>query len=148
MTITTRPLTADDRADWDRLFAGYAAFYKVDQSQEMRDTAFGWLMDPEHTSRGIVAEDASGRIVGLTHYRPFVSQLRAVTNCFLDDLFVDPAARGSGAAQALIAAVEDVARQNGWGTVRWITAEDNYRGRAVYDRVATRTPWVTYDIKL
>jgi hypothetical protein len=32
--------------------------------------------------------------------------------------------------------------------VRWITAEDNYRGRGVYDKLATRTPWVTYDIKL
>lgn len=148
MKITTRPLKTEDRAGWDRLFAGYAAFYKVDQTSQMRETVFGWLMDPHHTSAGIVAEDGTGALVGLTHYRPFVSQLRAITNCFLDDLFVDPAARGSGAAQALIGAVEDVARRNGWGTVRWITAEDNYRGRAVYDRVATRTSWVTYDIKI
>ena len=146
--LTTRPLAASDRADWDRLFAGYAAFYKVEQTSQMRDTAFAWLMDPDHSSNGIVAVDGQGEIIGLTHYRPFASQLRATTNCFLDDLFVDPAARGSGAAQALIAAVEDVARQKGWGVVRWITAEDNYRGRAVYDRVATRTPWLTYDIKL
>ena len=32
-------------------------------------------------------------------------------------------------------------------TVRWITADDNYRGRNVYDRLATRTMWVTYDLK-
>jgi hypothetical protein len=32
--------------------------------------------------------------------------------------------------------------------IRWITAEDNYRARGVYDRVAVRTPWVTYDIKV
>jgi hypothetical protein len=32
--------------------------------------------------------------------------------------------------------------------IRWITADDNYRARAVYDRVATRTKWVTYDLKL
>lgn len=148
MTTKTRPLTATDRAAWGVLFAGYAAFYKVDQTPEMRETVFGWLMNDNHSSKCIVAEDASGTLVGFTHYRPFASQLRAITNCFLDDLFVDPAARGSGAAQALIGAVKAVAQEKGWGTVRWITAEDNYRGRAVYDKLATRTPWVTYDIKV
>ena len=52
------------------------------------------------------------------------------------------------AAQALIDAVADKGREQGWGVIRWITAEDNYRARGVYDRVAARTPWVTYDIKL
>ncbi|MFY0648329.1 GNAT family N-acetyltransferase [Sulfitobacter geojensis] len=143
--ITTRPLKATDRAEWDNLYQGYATFYKVEQTADMRDRVFGWLMDAEHTSNGIVAENADGRLVGLTHYRPFVSCLGARTNCFLDDLFVDPAARGSGAADALIKAVADVARENGWPVVRWITADDNYRGRGVYDKLATRTMWVTYD---
>ena len=31
---------------------------------------------------------------------------------------------------------------------RWITAEDNYRARAVYNRLAQRTSWVTYQIDL
>ncbi len=148
MTVTTRPLATSDRPAWDTLYVGYAAFYQVEQTPQMRDTVFGWLMDPDHGSNCIVAEDAQGNVIGLTHYRPFVSCLRAITNCFLDDLFVDPAARGSGAAQALIAAVRDVAQKNGWGVVRWITADNNYRGRAVYDKVADRTMWVTYDIKL
>lgn len=148
MTVTTRALAASDRPAWETLFAGYAAFYKVDQTPEMRDTVFGWLMDPAHSSNCIVAQDATGTLIGLTHYRPFASQLRASTNCFLDDLFVDPAARGSGAAQALIDAVKQVALAKGWGVVRWITAENNYRARGVYDTLAERTPWVTYDIKL
>lgn len=148
MTLTTRPMDAADRSAWETLFAGYAAFYKVDQTPQMRETVFGWLMDPDHGSSCIVAQDASGALVGFAHYRPFVSQLRAATNCFLDDLFVSPQARGTGAAQALIKAVETVAKNNGWGTLRWITAEDNYRGRGAYDKLATRTGWVTYDIAL
>ena len=148
MTVTTRPMDAADRSAWETLFAGYAAFYKVDQTPQMRETVFGWLMDPDHGSNCIVAQDDSGTLVGFPHYRPFVSQLRAATNCFLDDLFVSPQARGTGAAQALIKAVETVAKNNGWGTLRWITAEDNYRGRGAYDKLATRTGWVTYDIAL
>ncbi|GLQ26643.1 GNAT family N-acetyltransferase [Sulfitobacter pacificus] len=147
-SVTTRPLKAADRAEWDVLYQGYATFYKVEQTSEMRDRVFGWLMDADHSSNGIVAENAAGKLIGLTHYRPFVSCLGARTNCFLDDLFVDPAARGSGAADALIKAVADVARENGWPVVRWITADDNYRGRGVYDKLATRTMWITYDHKV
>jgi hypothetical protein len=39
-----------------------------------------------------------------------------------------------------------LAGQNGWSVVRWITADDNYRGRGKYDQHATRTMWVTYDM--
>ncbi len=146
MSVKTRALKAEDRARWDVLYKGYADFYGVPQTPEMRDKVFGWLMDPDHTSNGLVAVDEAGEIIGLTHYRPFASPLRAIDNCFLDDLFVDPARRGSGAAEALIEGVADMARQHGWGVVRWITADDNYRGRGVYDKVATRTMWVTYDL--
>jgi GNAT superfamily N-acetyltransferase len=147
MSVTVRPLAAADHAEWEALFKGYADFYGVPQTQQMRETVWGWLNDPAHGSNCLVAEQDS-TLVGFTHYRPFVSTLRAATNGFLDDLFVDPATRGSGAAQALIDAVSAKGRENGWLTIRWITADDNYRARSVYDRVATRTGWITYDIKL
>jgi len=31
--------------------------------------------------------------------------------------------------------------------VRWITADDNYRAKKVYDFYGTRTMWVTYDME-
>ncbi len=147
MGVTVRPVEENDRAAWDVLYKGYADFYRVDQTPRMRDTVFRWLMDADHTSCGLVAVTEEGTIVGLTHYRPFASPLRAGESCFLDDLFVAPDARGTGAAQALIHAVRDVAREKGWGVVRWITGDDNYRGRGVYDQLATRTMWITYDLK-
>ena len=144
MTLIIRPVETTDRAAWDVLYEGYAAFYEVPQDGEMRDLVFGWLMDAEHEVNGLVAEN-DGDVIGLTHYRPFASPLRAGMNCFLDDLFVSPDARGHGAAQALIEGVSQVARDNGWGVVRWITADNNYRARGVYDGLATRTGWITYD---
>lgn len=94
-----------------------------------------------------MAED-QGRLVGLAHFRPFARPLSASTGGFLDDLFVDPAQRGSGAAAALIEGVADVGRQRGWTVIRWITADDNYRARSLYDKLAVKTAWATYDIKL
>lgn len=60
MTVTIHPLTADDRSDWETLFAGYAAFYRVAQTAQMRETVFGWLMDPDHTSKCLLAVDVTG----------------------------------------------------------------------------------------
>jgi uncharacterized pyridoxal phosphate-containing UPF0001 family protein len=45
----------------------------------------------------------------------------------------------------LLEAIAAHARAHGGGTVRWITAADNERAQRVYDRLATRATWVTYE---
>ena len=146
--VSIRPVQADDRSQWDVLYQGYATFYNVIQTPEMRETVWAWLHDETKESQGLVAVGSDGVLLGLTHFRPFARPLSATMGCFLDDLFVSPEARGLGVADALIEAVRGIAAENGWSVVRWITAENNYRGRGVYDRVAVKTNWVTYDIKL
>jgi len=146
MTLEIRAIGGGDRAEWERLYEGYAAFYKVAQTPEMRATVWSWLMDPAKEVEGLVAVDAQGRLVGLAHFRPFARPLSASTGGFLDDLFVAPRARGLGAADALIAAIRAEGAARGWSVIRWITAEDNYRARGVYDRMAQRTRWLTYDM--
>ena len=76
-----RPVALADKPDWARLYAGYAAFYKVEQTDAMRDTVWGWLMDPTHTTEGLVAEQ-DGCVIGLAHYRAFARPLSAST-CLL-----------------------------------------------------------------
>jgi ribosomal protein S18 acetylase RimI-like enzyme len=147
-SIIVRPVEPSDRAQWDQLYQGYASFYKVVQTTEMRNTVWSWLMDEANEVFGFVAVDMSGKIVGISHFRPYVRPLSASTGGFLDDLFVDPNARGSGAAEAMINAVKSEGQRRGWTIIRWITADDNYRARGLYDRLADRTKWITYDIKL
>jgi GNAT superfamily N-acetyltransferase len=141
------PLEESHREAWERLYAGYADFYRTEQTPEMRARVWGWTQDPAHEVSGFIAFSGD-KAVGITHYRPFARPLSATIGGFLDDLFVDPSARGQRVADALIAAVAEVGRQKNWSVIRWITADNNYRGRAVYDRVAQLTPWRTYDIKL
>jgi GNAT superfamily N-acetyltransferase len=147
MSVAIVPIGVEHHADWARLYEGYAQFYKVEQTEDMRGKVWSWLHDPAHEVKGLVAL-AEGRPVGITHYRPFARPLRAATGLFIDDLFVDPEFRGGRVADALITAVKEIAAARGHGLVRWITADNNYRGRGVYDRLATRTMWVTYDIVL
>lgn len=136
------------RAAWGRLYAGYAEFYQVVQTEEMRDRVWSWIHDPDHQVKAFIAADEKGEPIGLAHFRPFARPLAAATGGFLDDLFVSKSKRGGRVADALIQAVADEGRKQGWSVIRWITAEDNYRARAVYDRLATKTKWTTYDIKL
>jgi GNAT superfamily N-acetyltransferase len=136
------------RAEWEALYAGYAAFYRVTQTPEMRATVWRWITDPAHEVNALIAEDAAGHAVGLAHYRPFARPLAASTGGFLDDLFVAPEARGLRVGEALIDALADEGRRRGWTVLRWITADDNYRARTTYDRMATRTLWITYDRKI
>jgi GNAT superfamily N-acetyltransferase len=136
----------DDFDRWRVLYQGYADFYRFPQPEENALQVWGWLRDPNHDCRGLVVRDGSGQPVGLAHYRPFARPLRASTGCFLDDLFVTPELRGSGAVDALLAALRAVARDEGWDIVRWITADDNYRARSKYDQVGARTTWITYDM--
>lgn len=137
----------DDRREWERLYRAYAEFYRVPMTNDILDTVWGWIHDPAHEVRALVAR-AGSDLAGLAHFRPYARPLRGVTGMFLDDLFVDPAARGDGLGTRLIEAVAEEARARGFGLLRWITADDNYRARTAYDRIARRTTWITYDMDL
>ena len=145
-TLVVRGVNVSDRPAWERLYGGYGEFYGTGQTAAQRATVWAWLADPGHTVEGLVAEDSDRGLVGLAHYRPFSRPLSATTGCYLDDLFVDPDARGRGVAVALLEALAQLATDRGWSVVRWMTAEDNLKARRMYDRLASRTGWVTYDL--
>ncbi|MBX3143297.1 MAG: GNAT family N-acetyltransferase [Trueperaceae bacterium] len=146
MGVTVVRPEAGHRAKWEQLYAGYAEFYKTPQTPEMRARVWSWIHDPEHQVECLLALNEAGEPVGLAHFREFARPLAASAGGYLDDLFVEPTERDSGAARALITALGEVARERGWTVVRWITADDNYRARTLYDKLAKRTPWLTYDL--
>lgn len=138
-------LRAEDHASWALLHRGYLDFYEVPNPDEVSPVVWGWLMAADHELEALVARPAAGaEPVGIAHYRPFPRPLQGKTACFLDDLFVAPEHRGTGAVDALLSGLRTRARQRGWSQVRWITRESNARARAAYDRLAERTDLVTY----
>lgn len=146
-TVHCSPPEAADREAWAALYRGYALFYRVPMPELQLDTLWGWLQDPAHEVRGLLARD-DRQVLGLAHFRRYPRPLRAGHGLFLDDLYVAEPARGRGVGRALIEAVSGVARSEGLNPVRWITADDNHRARMLYDSMATRTWWVTYDREL
>ncbi|MFY0989985.1 GNAT family N-acetyltransferase [Halomonas sp. C05BenzN] len=130
-------VTENDRAEWQELFNGYAEFYGVPMEDAIADTVWGWLLDPEHVLEGMLARDASNRAVGFVHVRACPRPLGGCDIGFLDDMFVSPDVRGTGAADALFEGLRKLAAEREWPAIRWITQHFNERGRAFYDRYTT-----------
>ena len=147
-TYRVIPLRPEHRSEWEGLYSGYAAFYNVPQTAEMRAVVWGWIFDTDNELEALVACDATGAVVGLAHYRHLLRPLRATIGGFLDDLFVDLGHRGGGVAAALMQGLTKIGQARGWSTIRWLTAEDNYRARSFYDRISSRTVFLTYEMKI
>ena len=140
----TRPLQKSDWDDWKRLWTDYLAFYETELSEDIYTSSFNRMLgDDPADFNGIVAEK-DGQIIGLAHYVFHRHGWKIENVCYLQDLYVDPSLRGTGAGRALIEAVYDAADKNGVKSVYWMTQEFNHTARQLYDRIAKKTPFVQY----
>lgn len=146
MTFEIRPVTDRDFFNWLPLFAGYGEFYGTPVHDEKALLVWSWISEKKHDLSALVAQDEDGSLVGLAHYRTFARPLAGGTGIYIDDLFVSPDARGTGVATALIEQVTEIARAQRSEIVRWVTAPDNDEAQVLYDKVAKRTDWITYDL--
>ena len=140
-------LTMYDKHNWQLLYRGYANFYKMPMNDDILDTVWSWIIDNESKFYGIGARTSHGVLVGFMHFREMPSPLRGSLVGFLDDLYVHPDYRGSGIVQSLFKELKLVAEKNNWQYVRWITASDNHRARAVYDKISGTIDFVTYQMQ-
>lgn len=141
-------LTAADRDAWLPLWQGYLEFYEATLPGEQTDLTWSRLLDPQFPMWGAMATDAEGRAIGLVHWLTHPATWSAGPYCYLEDLFVTPGTRGTGAGRALIEHVAEWARERGSSKVYWLTHETNTTARALYDRVATHTGFVHYEMGL
>jgi GNAT superfamily N-acetyltransferase len=143
--ITIRPLAARDREPWEPLFRGYLEFYKSELSSDMIELTWQRLMsDDPQFHVGLVAVGNDDILVGLAHILFHRSTWSATHYCYLEDLFVAPEKRLSGVGRALIEAVYVEADKRECTRTYWATQDFNYRGRALYDQVATKSPFIQY----
>jgi len=148
MKIIVSELSLSDKKEWEHLYQGYASFYQVPMNQEILDTVWSWIFDESNPFYALVAKDDLGQFLGFMHYRAMPSPLRGKQVGFLDDLFIKPEYRGKGVVDAMYKDLNDSALNKDWPFVRWITAENNYRGRGAYDKLSNKTQWITYQMSV
>ncbi|MEM6903267.1 MAG: GNAT family N-acetyltransferase [Pseudomonadota bacterium] len=144
MTII-RPLAADDFEAWHVLWRGYNDFYRADVPDDVSRRNFTRLVEQRDGLMGLLALDTNGTPIGLAHLVFHPSTWVDGVYCYLEDLFVDRSARGTGAAKALIEEIYRIADERGdVGRVYWTTQEFNAPARSLYDQVAKRTSFIRY----
>jgi GNAT superfamily N-acetyltransferase len=142
--LTIRPLAAEDAEAWRELWRGYLAFYRTDLPEPIYRTAFARLTDPEATDYHGLLALRDGVPIGLAHYIFHRHGWQIAEVCYLQDLFVAPEARGTGAGRALIEAVYAAADAAGRPEVYWLTEVGNATARRLYDRVGRATDFIKY----
>ena len=143
-SLEIRPLTADDEAEWRRLWKAYLAFYETELPEAVYAKTFARLLsDSANEYSGLLA-CLDGRPVGLAHFLFHRSCWTIDNVCYLQDLYADREVRGTGVGRALIEAVYARAKGAGSKEVYWMTQEFNATARHLYDRIAEQTPFIVY----
>lgn len=143
--MEVRLLGQEDREAWQVLARGYKEFYVTPTAEAEYATAWDRLL--AHDGVHGLGAFANGQLVGIAHYL-FHTSVWARTNCYLQDLFTAPGARGRGVARALIEAVAIQAHAHDAARYYWLTQEHNAVARVLYDKVAKHVGFIRYDFPL
>ncbi|WP_299354810.1 GNAT family N-acetyltransferase [uncultured Shimia sp.] len=148
MTCTIRPVTNSDKSSWEALWDQYLAFYETERSQEVKDLAWRRIHSENEPMFSHLAEDGEGKPVGLVNFLYHRNFWQAEDVCYLNDLFVLPETRGTGAGRHLIQSVISQAKEDGVTEVYWLTAKDNHTAKRLYDSIVQQFPFDVYLVEL
>ncbi|MGB3278516.1 MAG: GNAT family N-acetyltransferase [Pseudorhodobacter sp.] len=143
--IRIRPLEKSDWPEWKRLWTAYLDFYETSVSDEVYEVSFARLLSDAPGEYKCLIAEMGGKPVGLAHFLYHRFMWTVEDTCYLMDLFADPAVRGKGVGRALIEAVHASAKACGVPSTYWNTQDNNYKGRMLYDQLATKVPFVIYE---
>ena len=134
---------AKDEARWRELWAGYLKFYRSELADDVTANTWKRILDPTSNIDALVAE-CDGQVIGICNYLFHDSTWSNQQCCYLQDLYVDPHARGGGAAKKLILACEEKAKEKGAFRIYWQTQEYNAAARSLYDTIVPRSSFIVY----
>jgi len=130
------------------LLAAYSDALLARETPSAPDEAYARrLLSHEEPAANVAGAFLDGRLVGFALYYDLPEAISGLRAGQLDDLFVSPAARGAGVAQALIAHLVQEGERLGWMHLRWMVPEKN-PAAVLYDRIAERAPWRSYVIPI
>ena len=146
--VEIRPAGEDEIEEMLPLIRAYCEFYGAEPNDDgLREMFRTMIAEPSQGAVFIARDNA--RAVGFAVLDWKWSSLKAARIGYLEDLFVDPEARGRGIADALIEICAERCRELGMPAMQWQTAPDNFRAQQVYNRIGAEfDSYLEYDLKL
>jgi GNAT superfamily N-acetyltransferase len=140
--IQIEPLRPSDRGRWAQLWSEYQLFYGVDIPEEV--TANTWQRLHNGRLQGLGARDRADNLLGIAHFLYHEDTWSIAAACYLQDLYVDATARGSGCGRKLVQAVAQAAKAAGASSPYWLTHETNAVARQLYERLGKNHGFIQY----
>jgi GNAT superfamily N-acetyltransferase len=148
--VRVRAVVPEDVARVWELLRGLAEYERMTaavtgDAERLRAALFG----AGDRLRGLVAERGD-RLVGYALFHPVFGSFQARWRLWLEDLYVEPEARGSGAGAALMAALARLARAGGYSALDWEVLDWNQPARDFYARLGARPAaagWLRYRLE-
>jgi ribosomal protein S18 acetylase RimI-like enzyme len=147
MNVSVRQLSEADKPIWLNLYQSYLEFYESESDQLSLELLWKRITKETPEIQALVAE-IDGEVVGIVHFHYQLSTWTQTWHCYLEDLYVREDSRSKGAARALIEEGKRLAIEHKCSELFWITKESNQVARKLYDKLATQSDFVRYEIKL
>ena len=144
--MIVRPATPDDVATLVGFIHDLAAYEREPDAVEIDDQLLGEaLFCASPVVFANVAADA-GTVLGTTIYFRNFSTWTGHLGIYLEDFYVRPEARGRGVGTALLGALADEARTNGYTRIDWSVLDWNEPALRFYRSVGARpmAGWTGY----
>ena len=141
-----RPATPDDVPSILRLIRDLAEYERaLDQVRATEDDLRASLFGDDPKVFAHVAEH-EGAVVGFALWFLSYSTWLGRHGIYLEDLYVEPAARGRGHGKALLTELARIADERGYGRVEWSVLDWNTPSIAFYEALGARPQdeWTTY----
>ncbi len=146
--VTVRPILREDVTTVHQLLTELARYEKLMDyltgTPAMLEDALFATGGPRLEGR--VAE-RNGTLVGYALFYPVFGSFRAKWRMWLEDLFVDPTERGSGAGRMLMAELARIAEERGWYAVDWEVLDWNEPALGFYQHLGASqiaSDWYRY----
>ncbi len=144
ITTTIRFLLPADETRWRVLFRAYREFYELPEIGGGRLPRLGLVHGSRQKCKALVAE-VDGEILGFAHHRRFSSPYTGTTGPRSSTTCSPIPRPGPGCGTGPDRPAHRDGRRGGPRTGAVVTAEDNHQAQALYDTLAKRTNWVTYE---
>jgi GNAT superfamily N-acetyltransferase len=146
MSLTIRTAVREDAATLLGFIRELAIYEKAEHEvaatvESIEESIFG----SRSVTQALVCE-RDGQAIGMAIWFFSYSTWQARNGLYLEDLYVTPSARGSGAGKAMLKRLAQIALENDCGRFEWSVLDWNEPAIKVYDAIGAepQTEWIRY----
>ncbi len=132
MTLTIRRARPEDVADIHRLIVALAVYEREPDAVKATPGSLHDTLFREHPQAFVFVAEIDGRVRGVALWFLTYSTWTGRPSLYLEDLFVEEAARGTGAGRALFGALAREATALGCARMDWAVLDWNEPARGFY----------------